>query len=231
MGNLHLTEQKNIHLFKFDQIQKTENCVDIVIGTDEAGRGPAAGGVFAAAVSFFDNVDINLFETLNDSKKLSSSRRENLFDVIKQNAYCAIKCVEIEKIEEINILNASLFAMKLAVDAVCAQMGTSNVLILVDGNQIVKNVEYKQKTVIKGDSVSASIAAASILAKVARDRYMNELADKFPQYDWKNNKGYLTKKHIEAIQEFGICEHHRKSFLKNIIKSPQETQGQLLLNI
>lgn len=229
MENLRLIEQKNIHLFKYDESEKKENNIDIIIGADEAGRGPAAGGVFAAAVSFFDNVDINLFETLNDSKKLSAKRREVLYDVIRQNAYCAIKYVDVEKIEEINILQASLYAMKCAIEAVCKQMNSNDVLVLIDGNQKIKNVSFKQKNVIKGDATSASIAAASILAKVSRDRYMDELAKKFPNYDWESNKGYLTKKHIQAIQEFGICEHHRKSFLKNIIKSPQETQGQLLL--
>lgn len=217
MESSRLIEQKNIHLFEFDKREKTDSSIDTLIGTDEAGRGPAAGGVFAAAVCFFDNIDMNLFEILNDSKKLSPKKREQLYDVISKNAFCAVKLVDVDKIEEINILQASLFAMKKAIDAVCKQMNAHEAYILIDGNQEIKNLSYPQKGVIKGDSLSASIAAASIMAKVTRDRYMDKLSLEFPQYDWQSNKGYLTKKHIEAIKKYGICKYHRKSFLKNII--------------
>lgn len=204
-------------LFEYDSVQNA-----IVIGTDEAGRGPAAGGVFASAVYFNDTSQelIEQLAVLNDSKKLSAKKREALFDIIKENTINSTVCVEVEEIEKINILNASLKAMKLACDEVAQQIKSNmlssdkKILTLVDGNKLIKNYEHAQKFVIKGDSKSASIAAASILAKVTRDRYMLELDKKFPQYGWAQNAGYLTAKHIEAIDEYGLCEYHRPSFLK-----------------
>lgn len=223
------------NLFEFDN--KMRNCLQgeealtpdnfkacrFIIGTDEAGRGPGAGGVFAAAVCFESLSDEFIAELsfLNDSKKLSAKKREALFDKIIENTINSVVCVEVEEIEEINILNASLKAMKLACENVAKEKGQDekekdNILVLVDGNKLIKNFNYPQKFIIKGDSKSASIAAASILAKVSRDRYMKELHDKYPQYNWAKNAGYLTKEHIKAIEEFGITPHHRKSFLKNI---------------
>lgn len=203
-------------LFNFDLSQKKS--FDFLIGTDEAGRGPAAGGVWAAAVCFREDIDLNLFEKLNDSKKLKPKTREELYETIKQNSYCSIKAVNIEKIEEINILNASLLAMKYAVLDVAQQIKSTNFITLVDGNKLIKEFNYSQNFIVKGDSKSASIAAASILAKVSRDRYMDKIDEEFPQYDWKSNKGYLTKKHIEAIKKYGACKYHRMSFLKNILE-------------
>lgn len=203
-------------LFEFDDLEKES--FDFIIGTDEAGRGPAAGGVFAAAVCFKKDFDKSLFEKLNDSKKLTPKIREKLYEPIKENSYCAIKAINVAKIEEINILQASLLAMKYAVLDVKEQIKSDNFLTLIDGNKLIKEFNYKQKFVIKGDSKSASIAAASVLAKVSRDRYMDNIHEKFPMYDWKNNKGYLTAKHIEAIKTYGTSEHHRLSFLKNILK-------------
>ena len=218
---------KKMELFNFDIEEKKNsmplfnssnlNGFDFVIGTDEAGRGPAAGGVWAAAVCFKDDIDYSLFEKLNDSKKLTEKNREKLFDVIKENSYYSIQSVDIKKIEEINILNSSLLAMKLAVEDVINQLNSTNVITLVDGNKLIKNFNYQQKYVIKGDSKSASIAAASILAKVSRDNYMLKIDNSYPMYDWKSNKGYLTKKHIEAIKKFGVSKYHRLSFLKNIL--------------
>ena len=215
---------KKMELFNFD-IEEKKNSMplfsssgfDFIIGTDEAGRGPAAGGVWAAAVCFKNDIDYSLFEKLNDSKKLSEKNRENLFDIIKNNSFYSIKSVDIEKIEEINILNSSLLAMKLAVEDVINQLNSTNTLTLVDGNKLIKNFNHQQKFIIKGDSKSASIAAASILAKVSRDNFMQEIDKLYPVYDWKSNKGYLTKKHIEAIKSFGACKYHRMSFLKNIL--------------
>lgn len=215
------TMNKAQALFDFDTISKQEEHLLYLIGTDEAGRGPAAGSVYAAAVCFFDKVNTSLFEKLNDSKKLNHKTRQELFEIIKQNSYYSIKSVSVEEIEKINILQASLLAMKMAVLDVIHQINKIEVLTLVDGNKLIKDFPFEQKYVIKGDSKSASIAAASILAKVSRDNYMDELDEKFPHYAWKNNKGYLTKAHIEAIGEFGTTPHHRLSFLKNIIKSPQ----------
>jgi len=206
-------------LFKFDEIEKEK--FDFLIGTDEAGRGPAAGGVWAAAVCFKKSINQELFSKLNDSKKLNPKTRDELYETIKQNSFCSIKAINVEKIEEINILNASLLAMKYAVSDVINQIKSNNTITLVDGNKLIKDFNFNQKFIIKGDSKSASIAAASILAKVSRDRYMDKISLEYPQYDWQKNKGYLTKKHIEAIQAFGITKYHRISFLKNIIKAPE----------
>lgn len=200
-----------IELFDFDK-----NC-GIVIGTDEAGRGPAAGGVFAAAVYFPDVSDglIQDLERLNDSKKLSKVAREKLYDVIVNNSINSIICVEVDEIEKINILNSSLKAMKLACEDVIKKAKLSDFVTLVDGNKLIKNYEYPQQFVIKGDGKSASVAAASILAKVSRDRYMDNLASEYPQYGWNRNAGYLTPEHLKAIDEYGLTKYHRPSFLKN----------------
>ena len=197
-------------LFEFD---KNYGCV---IGTDEAGRGPAAGGVFAAAV-YFPEVTAGLIsdlQKLNDSKKLSDTTREKLYDVILPNSIHSIICVEVEEIEKINILNSSLKAMKLACDDVIKMAKLEKFITLVDGNKNIKNYIYPQKFIIKGDSKSASIAAASILAKVSRDRYMADLAKEYPQYGWNRNSGYLTPEHIKAIDEYGLTKYHRPSFLR-----------------
>ncbi len=198
------------NLFDFDKQYKT------VIGTDEAGRGPAAGGVFAACV-YFPEVSKNLItdlEKLNDSKKLSKKIRENLYDIILQNSVNSIVCIEVDEIEKINILNSSLKAMKLACENVIKEAKLKDFMTLVDGNKLIKNYTNPQKFIIKGDGKSASVAAASILAKVTRDRYMEELAIEFPQYGWENNAGYLTSQHLAAIDKYGLCKYHRPSFLK-----------------
>ena len=150
---------------------------------------------------------------LNDSKKLSAKKREALFEIIKENSTYSVVCVEVEEIEKNNILNSSLKAMKLACENVIRQI-EEDCLVLVDGNKLIKNFENPQKCIIKGDSKSASIAAASILAKVSRDLYMQELDKKYPQYKWKKNAGYLTKEHLDAIDKYGTTPHHRLSFLK-----------------
>ena len=198
-------------LFEFDK-----NYNQIIIGTDEAGRGPGAGGVFAAAVYFNEitNGLISDLTILNDSKKLTPKKRDSIFDVIKNNTINEIICVEVDEIEKINILNASLKAMNLACSSVITQINDKNILTLVDGNKLIKNYDYPQEFIIKGDSKSASIAGASILAKVSRDRYMEKLHDEFPMYNWKKNAGYLTAEHLKAIDEFGITNYHRPAFLK-----------------
>ena len=155
--------------FEFDRdFKKT------IIGTDEAGRGPGAGGVFASAV-YFENTNKQLIEKLsilNDSKQLTKKKREYLFDIVKNETINSTICIEVDEIEKYNILNCSLKAMKLACEDVIHQLKKENILVLVDGNRLIRNFEYPQQFVIKGDSKSASIAAASILAKVSRDRYM-----------------------------------------------------------
>lgn len=197
-------------LFDFD---KTYN--KTIIGTDEAGRGPGAGGVYAAAV-YFDKVTDGLLkdlEILNDSKKLTAKKRELIYDTIKNNTVNEIVCIEVDEIEKINILNASLKAMNLACTNVAQKIGKQDILTLVDGNKLIKNYIYPQEFIIKGDSKSASIAAASILAKVTRDRYMLQLHEEFPMYNWAKNAGYLTAGHLEAIDKYGMCKYHRPSFL------------------
>ena len=196
------------HLFQFDKDFNTT-----IIGTDEAGRGPAAGGVFAAAVCFEKVTDglIKDLAILNDSKKLTAKKRNSIYDVIKNSTLNEIVCVEVDEIEKINILNASLKAMNLACSAI---IDNSDVMVLVDGNKLIKNFKYPQQFVIKGDSKSASIAAASILAKVTRDRYMEQLHEEFPMYNWAKNAGYLTKEHLDAIDKHGLCKYHRPSFLR-----------------
>lgn len=200
------------NLFEFDNNQG-----GVIVGTDEAGRGPAAGGVFASAVYFPEKTDklIEELSILNDSKQLSKKKRESIFDLIKNETINSTVCIEVEEIEKINILNSSLKAMKLACESVISETVQNHCLIvLVDGNKLIKNFTYPQKFIIKGDSKSASIAAASILAKVTRDRYMEELDAKYPMYNWAKNAGYLTKEHLAAIDKFGLTPHHRPSFLK-----------------
>ena len=163
-------------LFEFDKSFGKK-----IIGTDEAGRGPGAGGVFAAAV-YFPEVTEGLIKdlaVLNDSKKLTPKKRKSIYDTIITNSVSKIICVEVEEIEKINILNSSLKAMRLACNSVAEQLG-GDILTLVDGNKLIKEYTYPQEFVIKGDSKSASIAAASILAKVTRDRYMENLDSEFP---------------------------------------------------
>lgn len=206
-------------LFEHD---KTEG--KLIVGTDEAGRGPAAGGVFAAAV-FFNNIEIQkqLYK-LNDSKKIPKKLRTELYDIILNNTINSIVCVEVEEIEKINILNSSLKAMKSACENVISKLKDTP-LVLVDGNKLIKDFKYPQKFIIKGDGKSAAIAAASILAKVSRDKYMEQLGLKYPQYNWKNNAGYLTKEHINAINKHGITPHHRKLFLRKLFEEKNALQS------
>ena len=198
------------NLFDFDREY------GIVVGTDEAGRGPAAGGVFAAAV-YFPEITSGLLsdlDKLNDSKKLSSTARDKLYDIIFANSINSVVCVEVDEIEKINILNSSLKAMKLSCEEVIKKASLKDFMTLVDGNKLIKNYTYQQKFIIKGDATSASIAAASILAKVTRDRYMMNLSDEFPQYGWNRNAGYLTQEHLRAIDKYGLTKYHRPSFLR-----------------
>ena len=194
-------------LFEFDKQFNQK-----VIGTDEAGRGPAAGGVYAAAVYFPEITEglIKDLEILNDSKKLTPKKRDSIFDIILNNTLNKIVCVEVEEIEKINILNSSLKAMNIA----CSSIMQENAITLIDGNKLIKNYTYPQKFIIKGDSNSASIAAASILAKVSRDRYMLKLHEEYPMYNWAKNAGYLTQEHIDAIDKYGLTKYHRPSFLR-----------------
>ena len=197
-------------LIEFDKSQNK-----IIIGTDEAGRGSAVGHVFAAAV-FFNNINSDLVKSLsklNDSKQLSQKTREELYRVIKEETINYVAYSDVLVIERDNILNASLHAMKIAVNNVAKQISSSDILVMVDGNRLIKGLQYNQLSVVKGDGKSASVAAASILAKVERDNYIVHLSDEYPQYNWQNNIGYLTNEHIDAIDKYGLTPYHRKSFL------------------
>ena len=220
-------DSRIIQLFTFDLNQKR-----VVIGTDEAGRGCGAGGVFASAVCFNKRSQelVEQLEDLNDSKKLSPKKREALYDIIKENTVNSTVCIEVDEIERINILNASLKAMRMACENVINQLypipeekdkliarnmlSRSEIMILIDGNKRIWDFDYSQRYVVKGDARSASIAAASILAKVSRDRYMLRLDKEFPQYNWKDNAGYLTKEHMALIDKYGMCKYHRPSYLQ-----------------
>ena len=190
--------------------QYTENGSLTVAGVDEAGRGPLAGPVYAAAVILPFGTEI---EGLNDSKKLSEAKREKLFDIITDKAVAyGIASASEKEIDGINILEATFLAMNRALK----QIEGSFDLALIDGNRN-KGIEYPSVTVIKGDALCADIAAASILAKVSRDRFMYTMADKYPQYGFEKHKGYGTKLHYENIAKYGVCPIHRKTFLKGIV--------------
>jgi len=183
----------------------------VVCGTDEAGRGPLAGDVYAAAVILPDGCEI---EGLDDSKKLSGKKREALFDVIRERAVSyGIASASPAEIDEINILNAAQLAMRRAV----AMLDPQPDLTLVDGN-IARGFPMDTVTVVKGDSKSPSIAAASILAKVSRDRECLKLHEMYPQYNFAKHKGYPTKEHMEAVKKYGPCPVHRRTFLKFLEK-------------
>jgi len=176
----------------------------IVAGTDEAGRGPLCGPVVAAAVIF--PARQNACPTINDSKKLSKAQRERAYDWITKNTIWATGQCSAEEIDDINILEASLLAMKRAITGLSKRPD----FVLVDGNKMPNGIQGR--AVVKGDSKSMSIAAASIIAKVSRDRIMDELSREFPNYGWDRNAGYPTAAHVEAIRRHGITPHHRKTF-------------------
>lgn len=178
----------------------------IEAGCDEAGRGCLAGSVYAAAVILPEDYQNEL---LNDSKQLTERRRYQLREIIERDAVAwAVGIVTPEEIDKINILNASILAMHRALD----QLKVRPEAVIVDGNRFKPYQKLPYTTIVKGDGKYLSIAAASILAKTYRDDYMNRLAEEYPQYDWRSNKGYPTKKHREAIKQYGITPYHRKSY-------------------
>ncbi len=183
----------------------------LICGVDEAGRGPLAGPVCAAAVILPEDLEI---EGLNDSKKLSEKKREQLFDIITEKAlaYC-VAYGTLEEIEEKNILQATFLAMNRAIDGLQIKADFA----LIDGNKIPEGIKVPAAAIVKGDAKSMSIAAASILAKVSRDRLLLEYDKQYPQYQFAKHKGYGTKLHTDLIKEYGPCEIHRLSFLKNIL--------------
>ncbi len=196
-----------MELYEFDRSIRSGR---IICGVDEAGRGPLAGDVYAAAVVFEDDTVI---EGINDSKKLSEKKREALFDIITERAKAySIATASIEEIENLNILNAAMLAMKRAVEG----LKIKPQFALIDGNKSPE-IDIPTETIVKGDGKSQSIAAASILAKVARDRYMRLLDEKYPQYQFSKHNGYGTKLHYEMIEKYGISPVHRPSFLKKVL--------------
>lgn len=187
---------------------------EIVCGIDEAGRGPLAGPVYAAAVILPKGYVV---EGVNDSKKLSEKKREFLFDKIKEEAIAySIATASSEEIDEINILQATFLAMRRAVEGLELKPD----IALIDGNK-TPGLDIAQRAIVKGDAKSANIAAASILAKVSRDRYMVKMAEIYPEYQFEKHKGYGTKLHYEMLEKYGISPIHRKTFLKKILNNEQ----------
>ena len=208
-----------MNLLKQFDINFIDDKIRLLAGVDEVGRGPLAGPVIAAAVIFDEDTFI---DGVNDSKKVKEADRIILAKLIKSKALSfAYGIINQNIIDEINILQATLKAMKMAIDNLKLEPD----LILIDGNKSFLS-KIPTKTVVKGDSKSFSIAAASILAKVKRDELMKKEAKEFPHYAWEKNKGYGTLEHINAIKKFGITSLHRKTFLRKIISS--ENQGELL---
>lgn len=182
-----------------------------VCGVDEAGRGPLAGPVCAAAVILPEGV---IIDGVNDSKKLSEKKRESLFDVIREQALSySIAYATVDEIEEINILNTTMLAMRRAIDGLDIKADYA----MIDGNKIPP-IDIDAECIVKGDAKSMSIACASILAKVSRDRLLYKYAEEYPMYGFDKHKGYGTKVHREAILKYGPCPYHRKSFLKKLYK-------------
>ncbi len=197
-----------MNLWEIEQ-EYFEKGYSLICGADEAGAGPLAGAVYAAAVILPLGLEI---EGLNDSKKLTEKKRESLFDIIQEKALAwSIRFVDEAEIDEINILKARLKAMDLCIEALDPHPDFA----LIDGNRD-SGIRCPHTTVIKGDARSANIAAASILAKVSRDRYITEMDSLYPEYGFARHKGYPTKAHYEALRKFGPCPIHRKTFLKKL---------------
>ncbi|MDM8335696.1 ribonuclease HII [Wolbachia pipientis] len=176
----------------------------VIAGVDEVGRGPLAGPVMSAAVVLTDRV---IIKGINDSKKLTAKNRQVLYEKIMSVAKFSVGIASVEEINSYNILQAT----KLSMERALMDLGLELDYVLVDGNQLPK-VKWQVKPVVNGDNLSILIAAASIVAKVTRDQLMQELHNKYPEYNWYKNKGYGTKEHIDAINLYGVTEHHRKNF-------------------
>ena len=200
---------ENNLLYQFDLEKGKE-----IIGVDEAGRGPLAGSVVAAAVKLKRYSEE--LQEINDSKKLTEKKREKLFDIIMENFEVGIGIASVQEIDELNILNATFLAMRRAIEELDKKTNT-DVLVLVDGNFKIREYIGKQEPIIKGDAKSLSIAAASIIAKVTRDRQLVEEGKKYLEYHFEKHKGYGTKAHREALLQYGVTPIHRKTFLTKIL--------------
>lgn len=205
-------KEEKARIYEMQRIEREKRSAGYtyIAGVDEAGRGPLAGPVYAAAVILPENVFI---DGINDSKKLSEKKREALFDEICEKAVAYSICsVDEKRIDEINILNATFEAMNKAVK----ELSVEPDYVLIDGNRI-QGMEIPHETVVKGDAKSISIAAASILAKVSRDRFICTIAEEYPEYGFEKHKGYGTAAHNEAILKYGPCPVHRRTFLKKLL--------------
>ncbi len=205
-----------LDLYKYENELKDKG-YKIIAGTDEVGRGPMAGPVVVASVVLDDN---NFIEGLNDSKKLTPKKRKELSEIIKAKALdYSITFIPVEEVDRINVLEASRKGMMECIRKLKVKVD----YVLSDAVKL--DFEFPCLNIIKGDSKSASIAAASIVAKVARDEYMDELDKDFPMYGFKKHKGYVTKYHLNAIDKYGVCIHHRKSFapVQKIIERDKKT--------
>lgn len=201
LANSHLNDLTS--LYEYDKMMREQ--YGVICGIDEAGRGPLAGDVYAAAVILKPDVVI---EGVNDSKKLTEKRRELLYDeIISKAAAWSVATASVEEIDSLNILNAAMLAMKRAYEG----LNIKPDMALIDGNK-TPDLDIKCSAVVKGDALSASIAAASVLAKVSRDRYMKKLAESYPQYMFEKHKGYGTTLHYEMLKKYGASDIHRKSF-------------------
>jgi len=189
----------------------------LVAGVDEAGRGPWAGPVVAAAVILDPD---NIPDGINDSKKLSAKKREALFGLIKASARVSVGEASVNEIDELNILGATMLAMRRALSGLCKDYLPAPDFALIDGNRLPPDLPCPAETLVKGDARSLSIAAASVIAKVTRDRMMAALDLRFPGYGWKKNQGYGTAEHQQALQHLGVTIHHRTSFapIQKLIK-------------
>ncbi len=197
--------------FEYEYFYKQKG-YKFVCGVDEAGRGPLAGPVCAAAVILPEGVEI---EGLNDSKKLTEKKREKLYDVIIEKALAySVAFASVEEIEAVNILNATYLAMNRAIEGLSQRPDFA----LIDGNRVPSGITVPCETVVKGDGKSCSIAAASVLAKVTRDRLLLEYAEKYPEYGFEAHKGYGTAAHYDAIRKYGVLPIHRMSFLKSFFE-------------
>lgn len=206
--------KKDIEFVRLEKMTVYENKAyekgyTLICGIDEAGRGPLAGPVVSCALILERN---DLINGVNDSKKLTEKKREELFPIIKERCISyGLGIVDEKKIDKLNILKATKLSMKLAIE----NLGVKPDYLLID-NEKLESVDIKQEGIVKGDSLSLSIAAASILAKVTRDKIMEDYDSVYPKYGFTRNKGYGTREHIEAIKNFGFCPIHRMSFIKNI---------------
>jgi len=224
------------HFFDFEQLKHAKTG-SIIVGIDEAGRGPLAGPVVAAAVAYRDRASFDVadecgkkFRFIRDSKTLSEKRREEMYDFIREHFDVGIGIVAAETIDRINILQATFLAMKEAVSDLrkALRVQDGGLLLLVDGNQEIPNLSVRQETVIGGDALVRSIAAASIVAKVTRDRMMLEYDSVFPAYGFAKHKGYGTKVHMDALRRFGACPIHRMSFKPVFYSVPENVNRNLL---